>query len=305
MNVSSIGSYVMRGIKMYPDFVLGTGNEAFTKALKETVKNRGSQGYFSSVWQGTKKGFLASEEHNAKMLERDGNFWKSTWKALKTTPHKISQGWKVGGQLAQKAGKTGLSKYWAQTKGALSGLGKRMPLIGTLMVAVTELPNIYSAFKDLGFLGGVKEVGKTGLRLGAGMTGAAIGQALIPIPGIGALIGGLVGYMVGDGLMSKVVGKSYSEKKAEAEEQQQQAMAQAMQQQGMQMPQVGQNSEAGQLAQNTTIPQMNIPTPTIAPQQLMAMQQQLYGSSGAMNDDFMANMSGMNSNPFGKLNYTC
>ena len=37
MNVSSIGSYVMRGIKMYPDFVLGTGNEAFTKALKETV----------------------------------------------------------------------------------------------------------------------------------------------------------------------------------------------------------------------------------------------------------------------------
>ena len=50
---------------------------------------------------------------------------------------------------------------------------------------------------------------------------------------------------------------------------------------------------------------MNIPTPTIAPQQLMAMQQQLYGSSGAMSDDFMANMSGMNSNPFGKLNYTC
>ncbi len=304
MNISSMGSYIKRGLKMYPDFVLGTGNEPFVKVLQDTVKNRGSQNYFSSVWEGTKKGFLASEKHNAQMVARDGSFWKSTWKALKTTPHKISQGWKVGGQLAEKAGKTGLSKFWAKTKGALGGLGKRMPLIGTLLVAVTELPNIFSAFKDLGLVGGVVETGKTGLRLGAGMTCAAIGQALLPIPGVGALIGGLVGYMAGDWLMSKIVGKSYSEKKAEAEEQQQQAMAQSMQQ-GAQIPQPGQGIASGQFAQNTTMPQLNMPTPTISPQQLMAMQQQLYGSSGAMSDDFMANMSGINSNPFGKLNYTC
>ena len=66
-------------------------------------------------------------------------------------------------------------------------------------------------------IGGVTETVKTGLRLGAGMTGAAIGQALIPIP----VVGGLVGYLAGDTLMSLITGKSHSEKKAEAEEQQQ------------------------------------------------------------------------------------
>jgi len=38
--------------------------------------------------------------------------------------------------------------------------------------------------------------------------------------------------------------------------------------------------------------------PTLNQQQLMALQQQLYGSGNAMNDDFMANATGMN-----KLNY--
>lgn len=303
MDISSMGSYIKRGLKMYPDFVLGTGNEPFVKALQDTVKNRGSQNYFSSVWEGTKKGFLASEEHNAKMLKRDGNFFKSTWKALKTTPHKISQGWKVGGQLAEKAGKTGLSKFWAKTKGALGGLGKRMPLVGTLLVAVTEIPNLFSAFKDLGLVGGVLETGKTGLRLGAGMTCAAIGQALVPIPGIGALIGGLVGYMAGDWIMSKIVGKSYSEKQAEAAEKQQ-AMVQNSEQQGMQIPQTGLANSSNQIAQSTNVPQLNIPAPTATEQDLMLMKQQLYGSSNAMSDDFMANMSGL-SNPFGKMNYIC
>ena len=39
MNVNLVGSYFKRAVKLYPDFVLGTGNESFSKALKETVKN--------------------------------------------------------------------------------------------------------------------------------------------------------------------------------------------------------------------------------------------------------------------------
>ena len=38
MNANLVGSYFKRAVKLYPDFVLGTGNESFSKALKETVK---------------------------------------------------------------------------------------------------------------------------------------------------------------------------------------------------------------------------------------------------------------------------
>ena len=219
MGISSIASigwnYVKRAGKLYPDFVLGTGNEKFTKAMQETIKNRklNNQSYFESVWSGIKNGTLKAEEHNALMQKRYGGFWQSTWAALKTFPDKVAQGWRVGGMLADKAGKTGLSKFWAQFKGSMSGIGKRMPLIGTLLIGITELPNIFSAFKDEGLIGGIKETAKAGLRLGAGMAGAAIGQALIPIP----VVGSLVGYAVGDWLMSKFTGKSHSEQAAPGE----------------------------------------------------------------------------------------
>ena len=296
MNVNLVGSYFKRAVKLYPDFVLGTGNESFSKALKETVKNRkaANQGYFESVWSGVKNGAKAAETHNANMVKRDGGFWQSTWKALKTTPDKIRQGWTIGGKLADKAGKTGFSKTWTQFKGSMSGLGKRMPLIGTLLIAVTELPNIISAFGDGGVVGGVTETVKTGLRLGAGMTGAAIGQALIPIP----VVGGLVGYLAGDTLMSLITGKSHSEKKAEAEEQQQ-ALINNQQQalEGMQQQIAQQNTM--QYPIGTTNP-FATAQPTMTPQQLMALRQQLYngGAISPMDQDFMAMASGLN-----RINY--
>ena len=303
MNVSTIGSYIQRAAKLYPDFVLGTGNEAFSDALKATVKGRKATGqsYLEAVLDGTKKGITASEKHNADMIKRDGNFLKSTWKALKTTPKKVQQGWMAGGRIADKAGKTGLSKFWSQFKGSLNGLGKRMPLIGTILAVGFEIPNLYSAFKDEGLLGGLFETGKAGLRLGAGMTGAAIGQALIPIP----IVGGLVGYMAGDWLMSLVTGKSHSEKKAEAEEQNQAMLEQQQQMmQGMQgYPQMVQAGQMGypQSAFGTmTNPLSSVPQMTMTPQQLMAMRQQLYGGglTSPMDQDFMAMASGMN-----RLNY--
>ena len=300
--LSSGWKYAKRAGKLYPDFVFGTGNEAFSNALQKTVKNRGSQGYFSAVWDGIKKGAVEAEKHNASLVKKHGGFWQSTWKALKTTPAKIQQGWRIGGKLADKAGKTGLSKLWAQFKGSLSGLGKRMPLIGSLIVLATELPNIFSAFKDEGFIGGVKEIGKSGLRLGSGMLGAAIGQALIPIP----IVGSIVGYVAGDWLMSKITGKSHSEKKAEAEEalaqantaeQQNQQLQQYLAQQ--QMNPYGNNTFASNpYAQNS----FNMPQATMTPQQLMQMQQMLYsgGMNSAMDQDFMAMTSGIKN-----LNYYC
>lgn len=318
MGISSIASvgwkYVKRAGKLYPDFVLGTGNEKFTKAMRETINNRklNNQSYFESVWSGIKNGTLKAEQHNALMQKRYGGFWQSTWAALKTFPDKVAQGWRVGGMLADKAGKTGVSKFWSQFSGSLSGIGKRMPLIGTLIIGLTELPNIFSAFKDEGLIGGLKETGKSGLRLGAGIAGAAIGQALIPIP----VVGSLVGYAVGDWLMSKFTGKSHSEKKAEAEDaiKQQQLALQQMQQQGMNpFAQGGFNVYPGMnsFAQggfniypgmNQMQPQLNIPQPTMSPQQLMALKQMLYSNSMAnpMDQDFMAMATGMNN-----LNFQC
>lgn len=298
MNIGSIASkgwnYIQRAGRIYPDFVMGTGNEAFTQVMRSTIKNRAANGqtYMQSVWSGIKDGARAAERHNNILNKQQGGFWKSTWHALKTTPKKIAQGWRVGGKLADRAGKTGLSKIWSQFKGSLSGIGKRMPLIFSLMVVLPELPNIFSAFKDKGLVGGVAETGKTALRLGAGMTAAAIGQALIPIP----ILGGIVGYMAGDWLMSKFTGKSHSEKKAELEEAQQQQIAQ---QQAM-MQQYNTNPFGTNTNPTTVQPQFNIPKPTMTPEQLMAMKQMLYNNSMAnpMDQDFMAMTSGMN-----RLNY--
>lgn len=298
MNVSTVGSYIRRAAKLYPDFVLGTGNEPFTKALQKTVEGRkaANQSYLEAVWAGTKKGVSAAEAHNAQMIKRDGNFWKSTWKALKTTPKKVRQGWAAGGRIADNAGKTGLSKFWSQFKGSMGGLGKRMPLVGTLMAIGFEIPNLYSAFKDEGLAGGLIETGKAGLRLGAGMTGAAIGQALIPIP----VVGGLVGYFAGDWLMSLVTGKSHSEKKAEAQEKQQALLEQQQQMMQGMMPQM--SGQMGTNQPSLAFNQFSVPQPTMTPQQLMAMQQQLYGGrlTSPMDQDFMAMTSGLN-----KVNYMC
>lgn len=298
MNIGSIASkgwnYIQRAGRIYPDFVMGTGNEAFTQIMRSTIKNRAANGqtYMQSVWSGIKDGARAAERHNNILNKQQGGFWKSTWHALKTTPKKIAQGWRVGGRLADRAGKTGLSKIWSQFKGSLTGIGKRMPLIFSLMVVLPELPNIFSAFKDKGLVGGVAETGKTALRLGAGMTAAAIGQALIPIP----ILGGIVGYMAGDWLMSKFTGKSHSEKKAELEEAQQQ---QITQQQAM-MQQYNTNPFGTNTNPTTVQPQFNIPKPTMTPEQLMAMKQMLYNNNmtNPMDQDFMAMTSGIN-----RLNY--
>ena len=185
--------------------------------------------------------------------------------------------------------------FGGKSKAIFGQLGKRMPLLGVLLTAALELPNIFSAFKDKGLVGGLLETGKSTVRLAGATAGFAIGQALIPIP----LVGGLIGAFVGDWLMSKVVGKSHSEKKAEAESlmQNQQQLSQ------MQNPYLQQNQYQGMSNKATGVGNSNFTQPTMTPQQLMAMQQMLYSSGGfgsPMDQDFMAMTSGIN-----RLNYMC
>lgn len=297
MSIEKIASsgwhYIKRAGRIYPDFVMGTGNEAFTQVMRSTITNRATNGqtYMQSVWSGIKDGARAAERHNKIENKRHGGFWKSNWYALKTTPKKIKQGWMAGGRIADHAGKTGLSKLWSQFKGSLGGIGKRMPLLFTMMAILPEIPNIISAFVDNGAISGIAETGKTTLRLGSGMLGAAIGQALIPIP----FLGGVVGYMAGDWLMSQITGKSHSEKKAELKKAQEKGVDQIGKiKYPNSMPK--QNLFASNQIPQGAIPQIKIPQPTLTPEQLMKMKQMLYNNSmsNPMDQDFMATASGMN-----------
>ena len=75
-----------------------------------------------------------------------------------------------------------------------------------------EAPNVFTAIKEKGLSQGAREILKFGARMTTAGLGAAIGSAL-PIP-----FGGLIGWIAGEWIASRIVGKSYTEQKAEKEE---------------------------------------------------------------------------------------
>jgi hypothetical protein len=209
------------------------------------------------------------------------SFWGGLKKLITDIPKDLKSGWASKGA-------------WGKIKGIGGTVLKRLPLLFVAM----ELPNIISAFKDEGLVGGICETLKSGTRMAASMAGFTIGQALIPIP----ILGGLIGCVATDFITSKILGKSHTEKKEEAQEALAKAdsaeqQASALQQQLALDPTLYANNS------NTINPyaQQSIPQSTMTYQQLMAMQQMLYGGGqNAMNQDFMAMTSGLN-----KLNYMC
>lgn len=269
---STAGRYFKHGIRMAPEFVLGTGNEVFSKTLtdsfygaKNAAGKRTDGKHFKNFWTQFKDAAKASEAHNIKQRKLHGGFFKNMWRQITTVPNKVKTGWIVGSKNAAKAGNV---KWWGGLKGSVGALGKRLPLLGGLLAIGFELPNIIRATKEDGIFGGAAEAAKTATRVTAGMTGGAIGAALCsPIPVVGPIIGSVVGYFAGDALASLITGKSYSEKQA-AKEESNQATAQNT------------GFDTG-----STNP---FSQPTMTPEQLMALQQQLYGSAGAFKDDFMA-----------------
>ena len=253
-------------------------DEAFStvaeKAIKESVgattwRNIPKQNWRkapSSVWNALKKA-EAETCHEP--------FWSNLWnKTIKGFP---------GDVIKAFQGKKGL---WGTTKAFGGALLKRLPL---LFVAL-EIPNIYSAYKDKGVVGGTVELAKSATKFAAGMAGFVAGQALIPIP----FVGGLIGCFATDWVVGKILGKSHTEKKEEAEAKQKEALAQQQELYNQMPGQMGENP----YAQNSgvgTVPQLNTPKMTISPQQLMAMQSALYGTgaAGTMDQDFMEMTSGI------------
>ncbi len=242
--------------------------DVITESLTASKKAKG----FKNIHTQVKDAFVSAET-----ATKNTSVWGNMKKSLSTLFPDIKNGCKATNGILAK-GKVIGKEFW-----------KRMPMLGVLLGVAFELPNIFSAFNDKGIGGGTLEIGKSATRLAAATAGFSIGQALIPIP----VVGGLIGAFLGDWLTSKIVGKSHSEKKAEAEAAQQ--TANRITQNNIQIPQ-GTN-------QNTNLfNKVNYVQPTITPQQLMLMQQMLYGNGAVspMDQDFMAMTSGIN-----RLNYMC
>lgn len=256
-------------------------DDKFLKVVEDTlITSKKAQGW-KNIHKQIGDAFIQAEKATKKE-----SLWNSIKKLVTELPKDMKTGWAAKG-------------FWGKFKGIGGQLLRRLPLLFVAM----EIPNIYSAFKDEGLVGGITETLKSGTRFAASMAGFTIGQALIPIP----LVGGLVGCFATDWLTSKILGKSHSEKKAEAQEALAQADASAQQAQELQQYLAQQQMMANMnnifasnpYAQNS----FNIPKATMTPQQIMAIGQMLQGGYGLpngnyMDQDFMAMTSGMN-----RLNY--
>lgn len=186
-------------LKVMRDFTLGTQSTPFGEALKTTV--RGTKDVVTGKYVGGKgfSGIGASIKDAYNATKPAGSFWQST--------KKVFTSW--GPELATdcKAAKGFFGKMGAPFK----SLGKRMPLIGNLLVVAMEVPNIYRAFKEDGAWAGIKETGKAAVKVGGFALGAAVGSVFGPV-------GSIVGGMVGGWLAEKIVGKSHTEAKAEKQQ---------------------------------------------------------------------------------------
>lgn len=251
--------------------------EALKKSSKATNwKNIPNQNW-SSIHKQIGRAFKEAENKTT-----NSSFWKNLWeKNICGFPKDIANAWK------------GSSGILGTTKAIGGQLLKRLPVI----FAAFELFNIIPAIKDEGLFSGIKETVRSAIRLTTSMAGFIAGQALIPIP----LVGGLIGAIATDLIVGKctdlILGKSYSERKAEAEEAKS-SQEQQYKEQLEQYQKAVQNSPYGdmnQYAQDYTKTR-----PTITPQQLMALKAMLYGGgmTNPMDQDFMEMTSGI-----GRLNY--
>ena len=200
--LSKVVSYGWRAIKAAPKLIFGTNSDAVGKAMKTAYKGTTTGSVFTKAKAAAKAG--------AKVLESGATgkaFLKQIGKDIVTLPKSLARGAKAGYLKAIHAGKSGIL---GGVKGFFGKVGKKMPLIGTLLMIGCELPNIFKAGSDRGVGEAAKETGKAAARLAGGALGAAIGSAICP--GLGSL----VGWIAGEWLTSKVVGKTYTEKKDEA-----------------------------------------------------------------------------------------
>ena len=205
-----IGHYADRSM----GFIFGDISTDWLTNYKTAIRAKGAGNYtMTEAWDMAK----TSWQKTKNAISQDSTFVGRTWDMLKPS------GWidDIKGFRAQNVGRC--SSFF-------KAVGKRMPLIGTMLAVGFSVPNIFRAFTDKegGLWSGVKETGKEVVKIGA-MTGgfaagAAIGTAICP--GAGTLVGGAVGFiggLIGSWLGGKaadgVVGKSFTEKKEEKAQQ--------------------------------------------------------------------------------------
>ncbi len=195
--VSGLLNYTTRAAKLFPDFVLGTSAETMGAAMRNT------QG---SLFTKLRAGGRALETEVAANSALHGGFFTRTFKGLASAPKDIAKAATEGIKVAKLSGKSALAGGF---KGALKGVGKKLPVVGAVLTIALEAPNIFRAFKEGGLIAGLKEVAGAAVELGAMAGGAAIGSAICP--GIGTVVGGIIGGLVG----MFVRGKSHSDKQDE------------------------------------------------------------------------------------------
>lgn len=279
ISIGSIGRIAKAAGKLA--FMDDTFSKIATDAIKTSAKTTNWRNIHNQNWKGIHRQIGNAFKEAERKTYKD-SFWKNLWeKNICGFPKDIANAWK------------GSSGAWGVTKSIGGQLLKRLPL---LFVGL-ELFNILPAFKDEGLFSGLKETVRSATRLTTGMAGFIAGQALIPIPLVGGLIGAFATDFVVDKGLNLLLGKSYSERKAEAEEAKS-SQEQQYKEQLEQYQKAVQNSPYGdmnQYAQDYTKTR-----PTITPQQLMALKAMLYGGgmTNPMDQDFMEMTSSI-----GRLNY--
>jgi len=278
----SVGRIVKAAGKLA--FMDDTFSKITTDALKTSAKTTNWRNIHNQNWKSIHRQIGRAFKEAESKTYKD-SFWKNLWeKNICGFPKDIANAW------------NSTSGAWKVTKAVGGQLMKRLPVV----FAALELFNIVPAFKDEGLFSGLKETVRSATRLTTSMAGFIAGQALIPIPLVGGLIGAIATDLVVGKCTDLLLGKSYSERKAEAEEAQNAKKTQEEQykEQLEQYQKAIQNSPYGDMNQYATNYQAI--NPTMTPQQLMALKGMLYGGgmTDPMNQDFMEMSSGI-----GRLDY--
>ena len=212
------------GLQLKESYNTHEGASVFGQTFREGIVKK--DGFFSSLsnaWEAAKVGgtpeAITAKELAAKAAEEAKAAAVRVAPAVANAagePGMFSKMWSgVSNAAGWVAEKTGLSKYGSK----ISEFCK-MPIVGAVvnlgLMAYGEVPKVTHAFKNYGFMAGLKQIGKStvnviGSQLGftAGdMAGMAIGTAIFgPLGTIPGLIVGMVGGLVGSSVAGKITQK--------------------------------------------------------------------------------------------------
>ena len=215
---NTLGQTLKRVGRIYLHTSFGTGVDTFAKSLDKSIfgarTGKWHTDFFKRYKNGDWKNFGKHFKTAVKATEADEELWrtlnggsytKSLWEHTKGLWEEPINAFRN----AQKLGKSGLGAGFKQLR---KSAFKRIPLIGGALMFLSSFGDIKAAFKEGGLVNGAWETVKSAAGIGIDMAGFAIGQALIPIP----FVGGIIGSMVIGGLGRKIL-KPWREKHPEAQ----------------------------------------------------------------------------------------